>query len=523
MTFRPVTDRNEGAGESASLRVAQYVRMSTDHQRYSTENQEAAIAIYAMRHGMEIVRTYADEGRSGLDISGRDAFQQLVADIEAGSPGFEAVLVYDVSRWGRFQNQDEAAFHEYRCLRSGVRILYCSEQFENDGSFLSNMAKTLKRSMAGEYSRELSNKVFQGQCRLIEKGFRQGGPPGFGLRRCLIDEKGEPKGILERGQQKSLQTDRVILVPGPEEEVSLVGRIYQLFVQDGLAENDIAGRLNAEGHLTDLGRPWTRGTIHQVLTNEKYVGNNVFNRTSQKLKRRRVHNGPDDWVRATGAFRAIVDPQIFQRAAAIIWERSQKLSDDELLEKLAALFHATGILSGLIIDERDDMPSSSAYRSRFGSLLRAYSLVGYSPRRDYRYVEINKRLRVLHHDVVESVVRGLEAVGANVRDDRGQGVLRVNDEFTLSIVVARCQHTGAGASRWRLRFDASLRPDVTIAVRMDKSNFAPRDYYILPIIDLDTAKLHLEDSNARTLDAYRFDTPEILFAFAQRTPIPEAA
>ncbi|WGM48930.1 hypothetical protein KOAAANKH_03844 [Brevundimonas sp. NIBR10] len=523
MTFRPVTERDGGAGENASLRVAQYVRMSTDHQRYSTENQEAAIAIYALRHGMAIVRTYADEGRSGLDIAGRDAFQRLVADIEGGSPGFEAVLVYDVSRWGRFQNQDEAAFHEYRCLRAGVRVLYCSEQFENDGSFLSNMAKTLKRSMAGEYSRELSNKVFQGQCRLIEKGFRQGGPPGFGLRRCLIDERGEPKATLERGQQKSLQTDRVVLVPGPDDEVAIVGRIYRLFVDDGRTENEIAGRLNAEGHQTDLGRAWTRGTVHQILTNEKYVGNNVFNRTSFKLKKRRVRNVQDDWVRATGAFQAIVDHELFQNAAAIIAERSQKLSDAELLERLAALFQATGILSGIIIDEREDMPSSSAYRSRFGSLLRAYSLVGYSPRRDYRYVEINKRLRVLHHDAIAHVLHGLEGVGAYVQAGTSDGLLRVNDEFFLSIVVARCQQTAAGSLRWRLRFDTSLRPDVTIAVRMDKSNLNPRDYYIFPSIDVDVDKLHLADSNPRTLDAYRFDTPDILFAFAQRTPIPEAA
>jgi hypothetical protein len=67
--------------------------------------------------------------------------------------------------------------------------------------------------MAGEYSRELSVKVFAGQCRLIEHGFRQGGPAGFGLRRLLIDEGRNPKGELGRGDRKSLQTDRVVLTP----------------------------------------------------------------------------------------------------------------------------------------------------------------------------------------------------------------------------------------------------------------------------------------------------------------------
>ncbi len=55
----------------------------------------------------------------------------------------------------------------------------------------SNVMKAMKRLMAGEYSRELSAKVFAGQCRLIEKGYRQGGMAGYGLRRRLIDEHGE--------------------------------------------------------------------------------------------------------------------------------------------------------------------------------------------------------------------------------------------------------------------------------------------------------------------------------------------
>ena len=94
------------------------------------------------------------------------------------------------------------------------------EQFVNDGSLISTVIKGFKRYMAAEYARELSNKVFAGQCRLIRLGFRQGGMAGYGLRRMRIDQKGEHLGILDRGQYKSLQTDRVVLVPGPEEEKS---------------------------------------------------------------------------------------------------------------------------------------------------------------------------------------------------------------------------------------------------------------------------------------------------------------
>src|SRR3954451_4558771 len=197
--------------------AAQYVRMSTEHQRYSTENQADAIAQYAARQGFEVVRTYADHGKSGLRIEGRDALRQLLHDVQNGSADFKAVLVYDVSRWGRFQDADESAYYEYLCRRAGIEIRYCAEQFENDGSIASTIVKTEKRAMAGEYSRELSTKVFAGQCRLVELGFRQGGPPGYGLRRRLIDQNGTPKALLGVREQKSIQTDRVVLELGPEE------------------------------------------------------------------------------------------------------------------------------------------------------------------------------------------------------------------------------------------------------------------------------------------------------------------
>ena len=170
------------------VRAAQYVRMSTEHQKYSTENQGEAMQNYAARRGIEIVRTYADAGKSGLSLDGRDALKQLIADVQAKKADFTTILVYDVSRWGRFQDADESAYYEYICKSAGISVQYCAEQFENDGSPVSTIVKGVKRAMAGEYSRELSVKVFTGQCHLIELGYCQGGPPGYGLRRSLIDQ-----------------------------------------------------------------------------------------------------------------------------------------------------------------------------------------------------------------------------------------------------------------------------------------------------------------------------------------------
>src|ERR1700677_2957397 len=131
--------------------AAKYVRMSTEHQQYSIDNQADAISRYAREHNMEIVRTYTDAGKSGLSIQNRPGLRQLIADVEGGSPGYGAILVYDVSRWGRFQDVDESAYYEYVLKRAGIRVHYCAEQFENDGSMSSSVLKTLKRSMAAEY------------------------------------------------------------------------------------------------------------------------------------------------------------------------------------------------------------------------------------------------------------------------------------------------------------------------------------------------------------------------------------
>ena len=251
----PQQEPREDGRESPPVRAAQYVRMSTDHQQYSTENQAETIREYAARHGLVIVRSYADEGKSGLRLEGRDQLQRLIADVENGSADFQVVLVYDVSRWGRFQDADESAYYEYVCKRAGIAVHYCAEQFANDGSPVATIVKGVKRAMAGEYSRELSAKVFAGQCRLIELGYRQGGIAGYGLRRMRVDPHGQMLGLLRPGERKSLQTDRVILVPGPADEIATVDRIYRLFVEAGKTEAEIAEILDRAGTATS--QPWT--------------------------------------------------------------------------------------------------------------------------------------------------------------------------------------------------------------------------------------------------------------------------
>jgi hypothetical protein len=204
-----------------------------------------------------------------------------------------------------------------------------------------------------------------------------------------------------------------------------------------------------------------------VLTSEKYSGHNIYNRVSFKLKQKRVVNPPEMWIRANGVFEPIVPADLFSKAQAIIHERSRRYSNDELLEQLRGLLNREGHVSGLLIDESEGIASSSIFRHRFGSLNRAYKLIAYTPERDYAYVETNRELRLMHPKVVADVMGNIRRLEGEVAADPKTDLLNINQEFTACIVLARCRQRDDGSFRWLIRLDAGLKPDVTVAVRMD--------------------------------------------------------
>jgi hypothetical protein len=315
----------------------------------------------------------------------------------------------------------------------------------------------------------------------------------------------------------------VILVPGPIEEIKIIRWIYDMFLKNGKLESEIANTLNRKGIKTDFGRPWSCGTVHQILTNEKYIGNNVYNRTSFKLKSKRVKNPKEMWIRHNRAFKAIVDPEQFYTVQGIIMERNRRFTSDEMLNLLKKLLNRHGKISGYLIDETDGMPTSSGYRSRFGSLIRAYQLIGYTPERDYEYIKINRMLRKMHAQLIATVISKIIDMGGKVDVDGKTDLLTINSEFTTSIVIARCRFTRARSLRWLIRLDTGLEPDITIALRMNQTNQSPLDYYLLPLIDITNEKVRLAEDNGVILDTYRFETLEFFFGMAERIKITEAA
>ena len=504
------------------VRVAQYLRMSTDHQQYSLHNQSEYIKDYAEKNNMEIAYTYDDAGKSGVSIVGRHSLQQLLSDVEQKKIDIQAVLFYDVSRFGRFQNSDEAAYYSFLFERNGVDLIYCSEPIPTkDFPLESSVILNIKRSSAAYHSRNLSEKVFIGQANLIKLGYHQGGMAGYGLRRLLVDENGIAKEILGFRKRKSIQTDRVILIPGPKNEIKIVNSIYDLFIDDNMPEFIIAERLNEQNIPAENGTLWTRAKIHQILTNEKYIGNNIYNKTSSKLKSRLVKNPKNEWVRCDKAYKPIISKKKYNKAQEIIQLRSVHLTNEELLEKLKQKLESNGKLSGFIIDEDDTGPSSSVYRTRFGGLLRAYTLIGYKPEHDYSYLQINEALRSFYSEIIEDFKGEILKSNCHIDEYKYYPMLYINDEFLISVLVTKCIHMKSGKLRWKVRFDNSQKADITIVIRMDSQNISPLDFYIIPKIENEYSKMWMTETNNIRLDLYRFDNLDKLLQIITRMKVRE--
>src|SRR5664279_4402255 len=458
------------------MRAAEYARMSTEHQQYSIQNQEATIAAYAEQHGFEIVCSYRDEAKSGLDLAHRPGLRALLDDVASPDRAFTAILVLDVSRWGRFQDTDESAYYEYMCKRAGVRVHYCAEPFANDESLSAVLVKTMKRAMAGEYIRELSAKVFIGQCRIARIGYKLGGSPGYGLRRLLVDRDGRAKSILQEGEWKSLSCDRVTYVPGPPEEVGVVQEIYSRFVNDNWPASKIAGELNVRGMRRDTGAEWDYFSVYDILKNPKYSGCIVFNRTSTKFRGKTRANPREEWIIQPHSFEALVSPEIFEQAQKRFSTKGRR---DKLLEDLHALLQSRKRLTSRIIQGDPHMASPAAYHRNFGGLKNAYKLIGYERPTNVERVAKDQmrrsRFRMLKLRIMTALLR--ECVRRSVPvEPYSQGISLIG-YGRLEVQIARSLNPAFKGPRWDV-VCANPQSRQFMAVRMHVDNIDVYDYLL---------------------------------------------
>jgi hypothetical protein len=489
---------------SVPVRAAVYVRMSTEHQKYSTTNQLNAIIQYAAARGLEIAQIYEDSGRSGLTFDGRAALKRLVQDILGGVADFTEILVYDVSRWGRFQDPDEAAYYEHLCRRRGIHICYCAEPFDNDGSPLAVIMKSVKRAMAAEFSRELSVKVHATLCQLTRMGCNAGSQCVYGLSRVVVDEHGKPKRVLRPGQMKDMKSDRVVLAPGRPEQISVVRQIFGLYADSEWSTEKIAQYLNERNVPTHSARRWHHSTVLYILQNEKYLGVQFYNRTSAKLKGKKIKNESSQWVRTPGAFAGIVDLGLFQRAQDVRLRRGGMKTDQQLLDDLKAFLGMNGKISHRRIRAALGLADSQTYINRFGSLRRAYALVGYPDLPNYRVYEEMLYRRQMRLQLLEELKREIVTAGGSMTFYGIAHDFIVNERTNGYFQLMKSCGRNSFSPTWKMRFLEPSDIDLYLFGRLlSAEDSAPIDYYAIPSVEVGctTWTMHLKNG---AMDAYRF-------------------
>jgi DNA invertase Pin-like site-specific DNA recombinase len=480
--------------------AAQYVRMSDDGQQYSVDNQKVAIQKYAEDHGFIIVQTYADAGKSGVVLNRRESLRKLLDDVERGNPGYKAILVYDVSRWGRFQNTDEAAHYEFLCTRSGIRLHYCAEQFANDDTPSSAILKSLKRSMAAEFSRELGVKVFEGKCRLVKMGFWVGAKAGYGYRRMMLSADGKQKQRLGDGERKSLTTDRVTLVLGPRKEVECVRRMFTMVIQHRHSRTEIARELNRDG-ITFHGKQWGGQDVFNILTHPKYAGYNVWARSTQKLRSKITPIDPEHWILVPGAFPAIVDKVTFDKVQTMLPRNADRQwSDKELLRRLKRLLAVKGRLSESIILKARGMPTIGTLHRHFGPYKQMYALIDYHPPvEDIFRTAQTERSMVLRRDLIERI-KTLFPKNVTVFHfpNRTRSVLRLDNDFNVSVVLCRTRPRPAGGLHWVAEPTPIERGFITLLCTLSPKRDQVQRFYVFASMNLRTRRFLDNDPWLRT-------------------------
>jgi len=255
--------------------------------------------------------------------------------------------------------------------------------------------------------------------------------------------------------------------------------IYDRFTKDKWSYSRIAAWINSRGVLTHVGTSWSESRVRDVLTNEKYVGTNVFNRRSRKLGKKLASNPPEMWIRVENAFAPVISPDKFHEAQIVIANRVKALTKAQLLDRLRAFCLQTGPVPKEVIAEDKNMPSVSTYARRFGGLVQAYELIGYRLNSDYSYVPLNRKLRERRSEYSTMISQQLREVGARVEVDGDSGFLRVNNEFTVAVICVRCRHRREAAGRylWVINTRKWHGADVALAVRLKPGNEEILDYY----------------------------------------------
>lgn len=276
-------------------RAVAYVRVSTDKedQLNSLEMQKEFFDDYADDKGLELVKIYADEGITGTKLRNRKEFQNMLLD--ASNNKFDVLLVKDVSRFAR--NTVDGLTSLRTLQDNDIEVIFINNLgIVGNNEFLI----TIHFAMAQQESENTSKRVKFGKKQNMKKGK-------------------VPNQVY--GYDKTIG-DYFNLKKNPQ-EVAVIHRIFDYYVNMGIGASAIARILNEEGIKTKRGKLWYQNSVTRVLTNELYIGKLVNGREEMKNiysdKRKAVSE--EEWIVMDRPDLAILDEEIFNKAQDILHGR----------------------------------------------------------------------------------------------------------------------------------------------------------------------------------------------------------
>lgn len=494
------------------VKAAQYVRMSSDQQSHSIAVQKEAIRIHAEQHGMDIVETYADEGKSGMTLSGRPAMQQLLLAATSRARQFNVVLVLDVSRWGRYQDPDESGYYEFLCRKNGLQVVYVSDPSDLPASPLTSLSKYLKRAAAAEYSRELGVKCRAGIVYAVKQGFPAGCMPCLGYRRQAVSAEGVVKGLLLPKERKPQLSDRVKWVLGPKEELEVVRKIFRDCIA-GKSVLEIVRALNRNGQCGHEGKPMTEMRVHNLLRNRAVIGKFVWGGPDTKSKSA-TNIAPLPERIGNEHVPAIIDMKTWDEAHEKLLEARNRrfgFADDILLEMLrVALVKRPGLSGGHF--GKNHLHNADTYRRRFGSLASAYD--GADSLQSAKHSSLPRLFppgQFLHQRLKKDILALLvsHGIAAELRSDTR--LLYING-VRVDIRAARELPPSTSGQRWFIK-SADLHKEPgswLLLMRINADRCTGKDFFVLPPAVYASFSGTLNQTRLPAYEPFRLETAEAL-------------
>jgi DNA invertase Pin-like site-specific DNA recombinase len=405
--------------------------------------------------------------------------KRLLADVEERDCPFSTILVYDISRWGRFQNTDASAYYDYHCRLNGVTVVYVAEPMSDEGGPFASVLKNLKRAMAAEYSRELAAKVTAGQERVMALGFQMGPTPCLGFRRVAVAADGSKRRVLERGERKPRETDRIEWALAPEGEVELVRRIFHLYASSNVTLKHVAKRLRKEGHRTANGDLITDDMLSNLLSCEAVIGNFIWGRPENA--RTRTIRPRTEPARIEGCIPTIVDRDTWlavqdKRAATGIVKRSKS----QLLADLREALKRTPDLTSRDLTFHG-CAHIKTYLRVFGSLRAAIGLAGGDPSASKAGAVRRYSMRAaISRRFANDVVNLLKEAGTDATQHGRYRTITLNDTVTIRVHPVWITKKGC-RSLWRVdEFESVCELQQVLIVRMNPDGETARDFLLVP-------------------------------------------